>query len=1068
MPDRTLAPGLAFVAAALLTLPGSLRAQDPGTAALVQEIAEATAFRHVGPVGNRISAVTGVPGDPNVYVVGAASGGIWRSRDAGHHWEPVFDDYGVQSIGALAIAPSDPDIVWAGTGESKVRSNISHGAGVFRSTDGGDTWTSMGLEASGRIARIRIHPSDPDVVYVAALGHLYGPQDEKGVYRTTDGGESWERVLFTDPMTGPSDLWMHPTDPDRLIAGMWTMHIRTWGRWSGGPNDGLYRTNDGGDSWTRLEGSGLPRGLTGRIGLAGSPAEPDRVYALIETSSNADFAPLEEHEGVLWRSEDFGDDWEMVNADHTLVQRPHYYSRAVAAPDDADEIHFLATRHTVSRDGGRSVSSRGGGSGGDHHAMWIDPLLPDRMIVGHDQGISISTTRGRDWYRPLLPVAQMYHVTTDNAVPYNLYGNRQDGPSTRGPSRVLYGGSIPVGEWRSVGGCESGWAVPDTVSQVVWSGCYEGILDRHDLATRTSRRVSVWPDNPEGWPAEPLRYRFQWTFPIHLSPHDPGTVYVGSQHVHRSRDGGQSWEVISPDLSTGLDSLQQKTGGLTPDDASPTYAAVVFAIAESPLEPGLIWAGTNDGRLHLTRDAGRSWTDVSDRLPGLPPLSTISSVEPSRHAPGTAYVAVDAHQLGDFRPHLWATDDYGASWRPIVDGIPEGPLSFTHVLREDPVRPGLLYAGTENGLWVSLDDGGSWSPFQGNLPPAPVHWLEIQPRFNDLVVSTYGRGFWIADDITPLQRVEVADRAGPVLFPPRPAWRWVPTESPFSQPGDPAAGDSGPEGALLTYRLPSAAGTVGMEILGEDGTLVARISGLPTGMGTHRVEWDLRHTPSRAPRIRTVPLEHAHVLLGEDGWRSPPDGGRVRPVAVPGRYTVRLTVDGVDRTAPLELRADPSSTGSAAGMRAQLDMALALRDEVDRVAALVDEIETLRVGVARSLEEVGEEDATAGQLRELASALEEVESQLYDLRMSGGSAGQDALRWPRRLYAKLTSLAGYIGGTDLGPTDQAREVHRELQEDLAAAMDALATLRDGPVRRADELLEARGLPPLARAGAPGS
>jgi hypothetical protein len=771
---------------------------------------------------------------------------------------------------------------------------------------------------------------------------------------------------------------------------------------------------------------------------------------------------------VLWRSEDFGDGWAMVNADHTLVQRPHYYSRAVVAPDDADEVHFLATRHTVSRDGGRSVSSRGGGAGGDHHAMWIDPLLPDRMIVGHDQGISISTTRGRDWYRPLLPVAQMYHVTTDNAVPYNLYGNRQDGPSTRGPSRVLYGGSIPVGEWRSVGGCESGWAVPDTVSQVVWSGCYEGILDRHDLATRTSRRVSVWPENPEGWPAEPLRYRFQWTFPIHLSPHDPGTVYVGSQHVHRSRDGGQSWEVISPDLSTGLDSLQRKTGGLTPDDASPTYAAVVFAIAESPLEPGLIWAGTNDGRLHLTRDGGRSWTDVSDRLPGLPPLGTVSSVEPSRHAPGTAYVAVDAHQLGDFRPHLWVTDDYGASWRRIVEGIPQGPLSFTHVLREDPVRPGLLYAGTENGLWVSLDDGGSWSSFQGNLPPAPVHWLEVQPRFNDLVVATYGRGFWIADDITPLQRVEAADRTGPVLFPPRPAWRWVPTESPFSQPDDPAAGDSGPGGALLTFRLPTAAEAVAIEILDEEGTLVTRLSGLPTAAGTHRVEWDLRHTASRAPRIRTAPLEHAHVTLGEDGWRSPPDGGRVRPAAVPGRYAVRLSVDGVDRTAPLELRADPSSTGSMAGMRAQLAMALALRDEVDRVADLVDEIETLRVGVDRSLDEVAEGGPADRQLRDLAAALEELESGLYDLRMSGGSAGQDALRWPRRLYAKLTSLAGYIGGTDHGPTDQAREVHRGLQEDLSAALDTLADLREGPVRAADQLLQAEGLPPLARAGASGS
>jgi photosystem II stability/assembly factor-like uncharacterized protein len=1065
--DFRLAPNAALLAA-LLSLGLSTPPSRATAQTVVRELADAIPFRHVGPVGNRISAVTGVPGDLNTYVVGAASGGIWRSRDGGHSWEPIFDDQGVQSIGALAIAPSDPQVIWAGTGESKVRSNISHGAGVFRSTDGGDTWSLMGLEESARISRIRIHPTDPDVVYVAALGHLYGPQEEKGVFRTTDGGESWERVLFTDSMTGPSDLWMHPTDPDRLMAGMWTMHIRTWGRWSGGPNDGLYRSFDGGDTWTRLQGSGLPEGLTGRIGLTGSADAPDRVYALIETNSNREFAPLVEHEGVLWRSDDFGESWSMVNADHTLVQRPHYYSRALAAPDDADEIHFLATRHTVSRDGGRTVSSRGGNSGGDHHAMWIDPEMPDRRIVGHDQGISISTNRGDDWYRPLLPVAQMYHVTTDNAVPYNLYGNRQDGPSTRGPSRVLYGGSIPVGEWRSVGGCESGWAVPDTVNQVVWSGCYEGILDRHDLSTRTSRRVSVWPDNPEGWPAAPLRYRFQWTFPIHLSPHDPGTVYVGSQHVHRSTDGGQSWQVISPDLSTGLDSLQRKTGGLTPDDASPTYAAVIFALAESSLEPGLLWAGTNDGRLHLTRDGGATWTDVSARLPGLPPLSTISSVEPSRHVPGTAYVAVDAHQLGDFRPHLWVTRDYGESWTRIVNGIPGGPLSFTHVLREDPVRPGLLYAGTENGLYVSLDDGTSWAPFQGNLPPAPVHWIDVQPRFGDLVVATYGRGFWIADDITPLQRLEAVDREGPVLFPPRPAIRWVPTESPFSQPGDPAAGENGPAGATLTYRLPREADDVSIEIVDDRGRVVTRMESLPGAPGIHRVEWNLRHAPSRTPRIRTRPLEHGHVELGSGGWRGAPDGGRVRPAAVPGRYTVILNADGAERTAALDVLMDPSSTGSTAGMQDQLAMALSLRDEVNRAADLIEEIEALRAGVDRSLAALPDGAGETGTALARARArLEALESDLYDLRMSGGTAGQDALRWPRGIYARLTSLAGYIGGTDHGPTDQAREVHARLQAELAGTRESLENLRQGPLARLNDALRALGLPPITETGVPG-
>ncbi|NNK63173.1 MAG: sialidase, partial [Gemmatimonadetes bacterium] len=643
-------------------MPGMAQPAPMPSSSLAAGATDALRYRHVGPVGNRVSAVAGVPGDANVYWVGAASGGIWKSVDGGHSWRSVFDDHGVQSIGALAVAPSDPDVVWAGTGEPFIRSNVSHGAGVFRSDDGGESWRLVGLERTGRVARVIVHPEDPNTAWVAALGHLYGPQEERGVFRTRDGGATWDRVLFTDDRTGASDLWMDPSDPDHLIAGMWTMHIRTWGRWSGGPGSGLFETRDGGTTWARIEGRGLPEGTVGKVGLAGTPADPNRIYALIETDVNVAVDDLDyEHEGVVWRSDDGGATWDMVNADHTLVQRPHYYNRAAVATDDPDEVHFLATRHSVSVDG--ALSTRRGNAGGDNHDMWIDPLLPDRMIVGHDQGISISTNRGRSWHRPLLPIAQMYHVTVDTRVPYYVYGNRQDGPSTHGPSNTLAGGSIPIGAWRSVGGCESGWSVPDTVSNdVVWSGCYEGILDRHTMSNAHSRTVSVWPDNPEGWPADELRYRFQWTFPIAVSPHDPETVYTGSQYVHRTRDGGANWEVISPDLSTGLDSILQKTGGLTPDDASPTYAGVLFALVESPLAPGELWAGTNDGLLHLSRDGGRSWTDLSARLPGLPALSTISSIEPSRHVAGTAYVAVDGHQIGDFRPLLWKTTDWGESW----------------------------------------------------------------------------------------------------------------------------------------------------------------------------------------------------------------------------------------------------------------------------------------------------------------------------------------------------------------------------------------------------------------------
>lgn len=1047
---------LVFLAAVLPCAPAT--AQLPADAVPPGSL-DAIRYRHVGPVGNRVSAVTGVPGDPDVFYIGAASGGIWKSTDGGHDWDPVFDEHGVQSIGALAVAPSDPRVVWAGTGEPFIRSNVSHGAGIFRSDDAGASWRLAGLEATGRIARVVIHPDDANTVFVAALGHLYGEQEERGVYRTTDGGATWERVLFVDPGTGASDLWMDPADPDHLIAGMWTMHIRTWGRWSGGPNDGLYRSRDGGTTWTRLVGNGLPSGTTGKIGLAGTPADPDRIYALIETNSNRDFEPLDQHEGVLWRSDDGGETWAMINADHTLVQRPHYYTRATVSPDDPDEVHFMATQHSRSVDGG--LTSGRFGAGGDFHDMWIDPEDPDRMITGHDQGVSVSTTRGRSWHRPLLPIAQMYHVTVDTRIPYYLYGNRQDGPSTHGPSNTRSGGEIPIGAWRSVGGCESGWAVPDTVSNdVVWSGCYEGILDRHVLSTGHSRTVTVWPDNPEGWPAGELRYRFQWTFPIHVSPHDPATVYVGSQHVHRTRNGGQSWDVISPDLSTGRDSLLLKTGGLTPDDVSPTYAAVVFAIAESPLTPGEIWAGTNDGRLHLTRDGGGSWTDLTANLPGLPELATISSVEPSRHVAGKAYVAVDAHQLGDFRPHAWVTEDFGATWRSVTRGLPSGPLSFLHVLREDPKRPGLLYAGSENALHASLDDGVSWFPLQSNLPPAPVHWLTVQPHFDDLVVATYGRGFWIADDVTPLQQAtpEVLASASH-LFEPRAAYRFLSVEGPFSQPGDPAAGENPDYGASLSWWLGEPASDITLEIVDARGEVVANVPTRSAGTGLHRTTWNLRFTPSRTPTLRTRPLEHAHVELGPEGTRGAPDGGRVSILAPPGSYTVRLTVDGRVHEAPLEVRMDPASEGSIAGIGEQVAMLRDLRDEVNEVVDLIDRIEVLRADILARRDAVGAGELD-DQLEALASRLIDLEMGLYDLRMSGGSAGQDALRWPRQLFARLTSLAGYVSGTDMGPTDQAREVHGIYQARLAAVRAALAEIEAGPRAEVDALLARAGLPVL--------
>lgn len=1051
-------------AALLLSLPVAGSAQQASGPRVPPDYFDGADFRHVGPVGNRVSAVVGVPGDPQTYYFGAASGGVWRSRDGGHTWTPLFDDQPAQSIGALAIAPSDPNVIWAGTGEAFIRSNVSIGNGVYRSTDGGDTWTHLGLDATGRIGRIVVHPDDPDRAWVAALGHLYGPQPERGLYHTADGGRTWDRVLFVDEHTGAVDVVMHPTNPRILFAATWQMRMATWGRESGGPGSAIWQSRDGGATWARLEGRGLPVGPVGKIGLAMTPDDPDRVYALIETNVNREYAPLDEHAGVLWRSDDGGASWRMVNADHTLAQRPLYYTRMAAAPDDRDELHFMSTRHAVSLDGGFTTEL--GDAGGDNHDIWIDPLLPDRIIVGHDQGLSITNTRGESWYRPQLPIAQMYHVHTDTKIPYNLYGNRQDGPSYMGPSNTLTGGSIPLGAWRSVGGCESGFAVPDTTTNdVVWSGCYEGILDRHELSTGITRTVSVWPDNPEGWPAGDLRYRFQWTFPVHVSPHDGNTVYAGSQHVHRTTDGGQSWDVISPDLTTNADSLQAKTGGLTPDDVSPTYAAVLFAIAESPRTPGLIWAGSNDGRVHVTRDGGTTWTDVTAGVPGMPELGTVSNIEPSHFADGTAYMTVDAHQLGDTDPYVFKTEDFGASWRSLAGGVPQSVFSYAHVVREDPSRPGLLYLGTENALYVSHDDGGRWTPLQGDLPHAPVHWLTVQPHFGDLVVGTYGRGFWILDDLSAVRQLDDDVLASGVhLFEPRDAYRFLRRESAADQPGDPAAGENPEYGAVLNVHVRAdATGPARIDVETEGGTPVRSLSVDAREPGLHRVVWDLTWTPSSMPRLRTPPLEHEHAGLGPEGWRPPPDGGRVRPLAAPGRYRVRLTAGGQEHTAWLTVLQDPASTASEADIAAQLELQLELRTMTDSTAALIERIEWARKGVqdleVRLEGAEGYADVVAAG-EALSDALLSLEMRLFDLRLTGGNARQDTIRWPRRLWAKLTSLAGYTSGSDHRPTDQSLEVRDLYRAELDAVLAEWARLAADDLPRLNELLVRRGLPPV--------
>ncbi len=1026
-------------------------------------------WRNIGPEGNRFSTAAGVVGDPLTYFVGSASGGVWKTTDGGVNWRPTFDAHPVQSIGALAVARSDRNVVWAGTGEAHIRSHISVGQGIYKSTDGGESWQLMGLEKTARIARIVIHPTNPDVVLACALGHAYGPQQERGVFRTTDGGATWTRVLFVDENTGCSDLAMDATNPRVLFAGMWQIEIRTWGRTSGGPGSGLFVSRDGGATWTRLRGNGLPTKPHGKVALGLSASDPNRVYVMIETGDGIPWNGQETESGQLWRSEDGGRRWALVSRDRNVMGRAHYYSRMAVAPDDPDEAYFLTASYSRTIDGGRTVEvlGRGQAPGGDHHDIWIDPTNADRQIVAHDQGLSITQNRGRSWYRQRLSNAQIYHVTVDNNIPYNVLGNKQDEPTYRGPSNSrLAGGRILRGMWHAVGGGESGWATPDPVDpNIIWStasgsGMVGGIVVRFEEDRRMFRTVEVWPQQSNG-PAEGVKYRFVWDAPLTISPHDHNTVYTGSQHVHRTRNGGQSWEVISPDLTLNDRSRMGSSGGLTPDNIGVEYAGVVYAIAESPVEKGLIWVGTNDGLVQLSRDDGKTWTNLTKNLPNLPVWGSVRSIHPSKYDAATAYLTVDFHQVNNRDPFVYRTTDYGRTWKAITTGLPRNNLSYAKVILEDPVRRGLLYLGLENGIYVSFDAGENWLPLQNDLPAAPVSGIQVQTHFNDLVISTYGRGFYILDDVTPLQQLTPEVMASAVhLFQPRAAYRFRNITAPSSTYDDPTTGEDPQYGASLNYWLKApAAEAPKVEILDAAGRVVRTLRG-PNTAGINRLHWDLRDEPGKAVRLLTPPMYVPDVVVPAQG-REAPGTSRISLLMAPGTYTVRLTVGGATQTRSLEVRKDPNAAGTVAEIEQQLRMTAAIRSEMDRAADAVARIESVRI----QLEALGRAVSDA-EVRRAAQALGaklvEVEMNLVDLRLTGN--GQDGVRFGSKLIAKLGYLANGLGNGDFRPTDQQAEVQGILAQQLREHLTQLDAILGTDLPALNALLRQKGVEPVG--GAP--
>ncbi len=1014
-------------------------------------------FRFVGPVvGNRVASVAGVPGDPNTYYAGAASGGVWKSTDGGNRWFPIFDKEPAAAIGALAVTPSDPVVVWAGTGEAwAIRDSDVMGDGIYKSTDAGKTWTNMGLHATGRIGRIVINPTNPDDVFACALGRTTGPQQERGVYRTTDGGKTWQRVLFVDENTGCSGLAMDPENPRVLFAGTWQVEMHTWGMFSGGPGSGIYVSRDGGTKWTRIEGHGLPKSPVGKIDVAVAPTDSNRVYALIQTKN----------QGSVWRSDDGGDHWRVVNWQRELIGRAGYYIRIAVSPANENEVLIANSSFFQSVDGG--VTFQQVPWGGDNHDIWIDPKNANRFALTNDGGMMITTNHGKGFHRVTLPIGQMYHVAVDNQIPYDVYSNMQDDGNMRGPSTSFgfaFGGGEQPGWDHDMGGCESGWTLPDLVDpNIVWATCYGDEVTRWDAKTKMARSVSPWFHTLDS-PPNKTKYRCHWTPPLAIDPFDHNTVYYGCQVIFKTSNAGQSWTIISPDLSTHDPSRIVSSGGLVGDNLGQFYGEVVFAIAPSQIQKGLIWAGTNDGQVWYTKDAGGHWTNVTKNITGLPVWGTVTSIQPSYFDAGTAYISVDLHLMDNRDPFIYKTTNFGQTWTQITGGLPKGELSYVRVVAEDPNCKGLLFAGTGNALYYSSDDGGHWAPLQDGLPHSPVSWAVVQKQFHDLVVSTYGRGLYILDDITPLEQMATEHSDAPVrLFTPRKTYRFI------------RAGR-----AFINFSLKSATKKpVQIEILDAHGGVIRKLNS-PGKAGLNRAVWDLRYAPPKLIALRTLAPDNPHIwedprFRGKDSrpvthWGIRP--AEQGPLAVPGKYTVRLTVNGQSFTQPLTILRDPLSPGTDADIDASVAMLLRIRDDITATSGMVNQIEWMRKQLGDVEGMLKNQKSKAELLKSVDQMDQNMQSVEYKL-LSRFEANSDDKYYAHayKIYLNLIWLNGEVGtgagdvagGADFAPTATDGELLAMIEKDLTAAKADYRNLMEKELPAFNRSLAARGVTPLVAA-----
>jgi len=1004
-------------------------------------------WRQIGPFrGGRALTIEGVPGEPDTYYFGAVAGGVWKTIDGGANWTPLFDKEPISSIGAIAIAPSDHNVIYAGTGEAAIRGNTTYGTGVFKSVDGGRTWQNVGLKDSHQIGALIIDTRNENVVLVAALGHAFGPNQERGIFRTADGGITWTKVLSKDENTGGIDVVFDPHNPNIVFASLWQARRQPWFFSSGGPGSGLYRSEDNGVTWKHLEGNGLPGGILGKIGIAISGADSNRVYAIIEAK-----------EGGLYRSDDAGQHWTRVNDDGRFRQRAWYFSKVYADPKSADTVYLLNTGLFRSVDGGKTFNLLPARHG-DHHGLWIDAQNSNRIANANDGGASISLDGGKTWTtQNNQPTAQFYHVAVDNAFPYHIYGAQQDNSSVGIASRTDWGAIGPA-DWFVVGGGESGFVVSDPRDwHIIYSNDEGNAWVRYDKSKEEVQDISPVPLDNAGHGAVDVAHRFQWVSPLMLSPHNPDVLYTAAECVFKSTDHGQSWTQISGDLTRNDKSKQQPSGGpLTNDITSIEYYDTIFALAESPIKKGTIWTGTDDGLVQVTADDGQHWSNVT---PKMPDWSTVDLIDPSPHDANTAYVAIDRHKLDDFKPYIFKTTDLGKTWTAITNGIPDG--AYVHAVREDPEKRGLLYAGTELGVFVSLDDGAHWQPLQLNLPVSPIHDLVVKD--DDLVVATHGRSFWVLDDITPLRQLSTQSaKADVILYQPQTALRLhYPDEFDKRQP----VGDNPPPGAIINYYFKTAPKEeVSLEILDSSGKVVRHLSSKEKKEGEQPPEW-----PDRVERAKTIPANEgmnrfAWDLRYDDPIQIPGafyfGVGPRGPLALPGDYQVKLTVGGKSQTAPLHLAIDPRTKGAEAALQKQLTLAMQVNDCMSRLHQAVNEIRDLRSQIQTLHKRFGDDSRLKSSLAaadDLDHKMSEIEQKLIQVNMKGSEGN---LAFPNMLNERFETFSHIIEAGDTEPTKPQLDVFQTLSAQLEEQLTKWTQLKTDEVPKVSELIKQANLPAL--------